>query len=67
MELANHFRLESCPKYREESEHPKIPELQCRGQPDPSQIQPTARSKLRRVFTSLSSRNQKNSVFFFDT
>lgn len=27
MELANHFRLESCPKYREESEHPKIPEL----------------------------------------
>ena len=27
MELANHFRLQSCPKDREESEHPKIPEL----------------------------------------
>lgn len=65
MELANHFRLQSCPKYREESEHPKIPELQCRGQPDPSQIQPTARSKLRRVFTSLSGFKKPKEFYFF--
>ena len=71
MELANHFLLESSPKYIEESKRPKISVLLCTGQqtrgcrPNTAHYPFVCSRKLRRVFTFLSGfKNQKNSIFW---
>lgn len=70
MELANHFLVESYPKYTAESNHPTISGLKCRGQqagahkPNSALCLFSYSRKLRRVFTFFNGfRNQKNFIY----